>query len=71
MALVRGKQRGTTNGFKVVQLVIFAIIFGLAELFAQESPAPRTSPHKDPKALLRDWEVAKHRTRRTSGGCDG
>ena len=63
MELVRGKQRGTTNGFKIVQLVIFAIIVGLSELSAQPPSAPQTSPHKDLEAFLRDWEVVKHRTR--------
>jgi LmbE family N-acetylglucosaminyl deacetylase len=63
MELVRGKQRGTTNGFKIVQLVIFAIIVGLSELSAQPPPAPQTYPHKDLEAFLRDWEVVKHRTR--------
>jgi LmbE family N-acetylglucosaminyl deacetylase len=62
MALVRGKQRGSTNGFKVVRPVIFAIVFGLSALFAPESPALWTSPRKDSKALLRDWEVARDRT---------
>jgi LmbE family N-acetylglucosaminyl deacetylase len=68
MALVRGKQWGSTHGFKVVRLVIFAIIFGLAELFTHESSALRTSPRKDPKALLRDWEGAKDRTHAHLGG---
>src|SRR5215216_424515 len=63
MELVRGKQRGTTNGFKIVQLVIFAIIVGLSELSAQQPPAPQTYPPKDLEAFLRDWEVVKHRTR--------
>jgi LmbE family N-acetylglucosaminyl deacetylase len=63
MELVRGKQRGTTNGFKIVQLVIFAIIVGLSELSAQQPPAPQTYPHKDLEAFLRDWEVVKHRSR--------
>jgi LmbE family N-acetylglucosaminyl deacetylase len=63
MELVCGKQRGTTNGFKIVQLVIFAIIVGLSELSAQQPPAPQTYPHKDLEAFLRDWEGVKYRTR--------
>src|SRR5215510_2209925 len=63
MGLVRGNQRGTTNGFKVVRLVIFATIVGLAEIFAHESPAPRTSPRKDLEAVLRQRSVTKNRTR--------
>jgi LmbE family N-acetylglucosaminyl deacetylase len=47
---------------KVVRLVTCAIIFGLAALLAPESPAARTPPPKDPKALLRDGEVAKNQT---------
>ena len=63
MELVRGKQRGTTKGFKVVRLVIFATIVGLAELFAQEAHAARTYLRVGTGALLRDREVAKHRPR--------
>jgi LmbE family N-acetylglucosaminyl deacetylase len=47
---------------KVVQPVIFAIICALAELFAPESSAQRPSSRQDPKAFLRDCEVAKDRT---------
>jgi len=71
MALVRGKQRGSSNGFKAVLLVICAIVVGLAELCAQESPAQRTSLPQDPKALLRDWEVAKDRRHARLVACDG
>src|SRR5882724_6898838 len=63
MELVRGKQRGTTNRFKIVQLVIFAIMVGISELPAQQPPAPQTYPHKDLEAFLRDWEGVKHLTR--------
>jgi LmbE family N-acetylglucosaminyl deacetylase len=45
----------------VGRLVILAIVFGLAALFAPKSPAQQTSPRQDPKALLRNWEVAKDR----------
>jgi len=41
---VRGQKQGTTNGFKVVRLVILAIIFEQAELSVQASPAPQTYP---------------------------
>jgi hypothetical protein len=34
MALVRGNEKGTTHGLKVVRLVILAIMFGQAELSA-------------------------------------
>ncbi|MGH8066067.1 MAG: PIG-L family deacetylase [Candidatus Entotheonellia bacterium] len=52
---------------KVVRLVILAIVFGLAALFVPESPAQQTSPRQDPKALLRDWKVAKDRTHARPG----
>jgi LmbE family N-acetylglucosaminyl deacetylase len=61
MELVREGKRATTSGFKVVRLMIFIIIFGLAELFAQEPPALRTYPCQAPEAFLRNWEVAKTR----------
>jgi LmbE family N-acetylglucosaminyl deacetylase len=48
--------------YKVVRLVTFAIVCSLAALLAPESPAVRTSPHQEQKALLRDGEVAKNRT---------
>ena len=63
MELVGGKQRGTTKGFSVVRLVIFATVVGLAELFAQEAHAARTNLRVEPGAFLRDREVAKHRPR--------
>jgi hypothetical protein len=44
MERVRGQKQGTPNGFKVVRLVIRAIIFEQAELSVQASPAPRTYP---------------------------
>ncbi len=62
MALVQGNSGDRPTGSRLYRLVIFAIIFGLAELFAQESPAQRTSPPSGSEALLRDWEVAKDRT---------
>ncbi|MDQ3830045.1 MAG: hypothetical protein M3361_12215, partial [Candidatus Tectomicrobia bacterium] len=43
------------------RLVRLAVVFGLAALFAPESPAQQTSPRQDEKALLRGWEVAKGR----------
>jgi LmbE family N-acetylglucosaminyl deacetylase len=61
MARVRGRQRGSTNGFKVVGLVLFAIVLGLAALLVQESTGQLTPPWKDSKALRRNWEVAKDR----------
>jgi LmbE family N-acetylglucosaminyl deacetylase len=63
MELVCGKQQGTTKGFMVVRLVIFATIVGLAELFAQEAHAARSYLRLDSEALLRDWEVTKNRPR--------
>jgi LmbE family N-acetylglucosaminyl deacetylase len=62
MALARGRPRRSTNGFKVIRLVIVALFFELAGLFAPESSAPRTSPHQDPEVLLRDWGGAEDRT---------
>jgi LmbE family N-acetylglucosaminyl deacetylase len=47
---------------KVVRLLIFIIVFGLAALFAHESPAQMTSPLENPKAPIRDWEGVKDRT---------
>ena len=63
MERVCGKHRGTTRGFRVVRLVLLATIVGLAELFAQEAHAARTSLSVETGALLRDREVAKHRPR--------
>ena len=63
MERVCGKHRGTPRGFRVVRLVVLATIVGLAELFAQEAHAARTSLRVETGALLRDREVAKHRPR--------
>ncbi|HSF34190.1 MAG TPA: PIG-L family deacetylase [Candidatus Tectomicrobia bacterium] len=46
---------------QILRLVICTIIFGVAALFALESPAQLTSAHKDSKAFLRGWDVAKDR----------
>jgi LmbE family N-acetylglucosaminyl deacetylase len=67
MALVRGEQRVLSNGLRVAQLAIFAILFGLAELLAHASAMPRTSPRREAAALLRDWQVAKDQTQARLG----
>jgi LmbE family N-acetylglucosaminyl deacetylase len=51
----------------VGRLVRLAVVFGLAALFAPESPAQQTSPRQDEKALLRGWEVAKDQTQARPG----
>jgi LmbE family N-acetylglucosaminyl deacetylase len=60
MERVRAKQRGAANGFKVVRLVICAIMFGLVAFAAQQPSAPQTHLPMGLEAILRDWEVAKH-----------
>lgn len=44
MERLQGQKRGTTNGCKVVRLVICAIMFEQAELSVRASPAPWTYP---------------------------
>ena len=52
---------------KVARLVMLALVFGLAAPFAPESPAQQTSQSQDPKALIRNWEVAKDPTHTRPG----
>jgi LmbE family N-acetylglucosaminyl deacetylase len=67
MELVRGAQREAPNGVRVVRLLIFAIMFELAEIFAHEAHATRTPPQKAVETFLRNWEVKKNRPRADLG----
>jgi LmbE family N-acetylglucosaminyl deacetylase len=66
-AVGRSKRPRLTGGFKTVWLVLFAIAFGLVEVFAHESAVPRISPRTDANALLPAWQVTRGQTRASLG----